>query len=195
VVTFDPDAFVTSCLEALDEGARAPAAIRELLDRVVSTPSALGASIGDITSMPSMTTWHCSDRLTVLHIVWPPDADLAPHDHNMWAAIGLYGGREDNHFYRLRIDGGIEPTGGRRLREREVVGLGHGAVHRVVNPSREWTGAIHVYGGDFFRTARTSWTPQTFWTPHTFQPRPFDADVVRSYLEKVAETARSATVG
>ena len=25
---------------------------------------------------------------------------LYPHDHRMWAAIGIYQGREDNAFYR-----------------------------------------------------------------------------------------------
>jgi predicted metal-dependent enzyme (double-stranded beta helix superfamily) len=186
LAVFDPDAFVADCIAALDEDAGAPAAIRELLDRTVRTPG-LGEAIGDATSMPSMTTWHTSDRLTVLHIVWPPDADLHPHDHNMWAAIGLYGGREDNHFYRRRPDGRIDEAGGRTLRDRDVVGLGSDVVHRVVNPTKEWTGAIHVYGGDFFNT------PRTRWSLRTGEPQPFDAEVVSAYLEETAAAARCAS--
>lgn len=183
---FDRDAFVDGCRDALDEGARAPAAVRELLERTVSTPARLTAELGDPVDLPSMTTWFRSDELTVLHLVWPPDADLAPHDHGMWAAIGLYGGREDNHFCRRRDDGRVDPTGGRTLLEGDVVGLGPDIVHRVVNPTREWTGAIHVYGGDFFATPRTSWSPPTM------DPRPFDAGVVQDYLESTAATARAA---
>ena len=180
---FDVDHFVAECFEALDEGEQAPAATWQLLERTVSS-SGLHEAIGDLTSMAAMTTWHTSDRLTVLHIVWPPDADLRPHDHNMWAAIGLYGGREDNHFYRRRPDGRIEEAGGRTLLERDVIGLGPEVVHRVVNPTRSWTGAIHVYGGDLFNTPRTSWSLRTG------ERQPFDADVVRGYLEQVAESAR-----
>lgn len=73
--------------------------------------------------------------------------DLAPHDHGMWAAIGLYGGREDNHFYRRDAEGRIAPAGGRTMLPTDVAGLGPDIVHRVVNPTKEWTGAIHVYGG------------------------------------------------
>jgi predicted metal-dependent enzyme (double-stranded beta helix superfamily) len=70
------------------------------------------------------------------------------------------------------------------LLERNVVGLGPDAVHRVVNPTKEWTGAIHVYGGDFFNT------PRTRWSLRTGEPQAFDADVVRAYLEETAMAAR-----
>lgn len=186
MATFDPDEFVAACLDALEEGEESPAAVRQLLERTVSAPEALRATIGDLSSMPSFTTWHNSDRLTVLHIVWPPDADLHPHDHEMWAAIGLYGGREDNHFYRRTPDGRVEEAGGRTLLEGDVVRLGPDAVHRVVNPTKEWTGAIHVYGGDFFTT------PRTRWPLPTREPQPFDPEVVRAYLEETAMAARQA---
>ena len=35
--------------------------------------------------------------------------------------------------------------------------LGDDTVHAVANPSREWTGAIHVYGGDYFASGRRMW--------------------------------------
>jgi len=31
----------------------------------------------------------------------------------------------------------------------------------VTNPIPRLTGAIHVYGGDFFATARSEWDPET----------------------------------
>ena len=40
------------------------------------------------------------DELTVLHVVWAPRMTIYPHDHRMWAAIGIYAGQEDNSFFR-----------------------------------------------------------------------------------------------
>ena len=70
----------------------------------------------------------------MLHVVWPPTVDLLAHDHEMWATIGLYGGREDNSFYRtVGSDGRLEPRGGTTLRAGDTVGgldtlLRHGCV-------------------------------------------------------------------
>ena len=133
-----------------------------------------------------MTIWHRSDELTVLHIVWPPDVDLYAHDHNMWATIGIYGGREDNSFYRRLADGRIEPHTGRSLFVRDVVSLGPEVVHSVANPTREWTAALHVYGGEFFTT------PRTMWSRESLEPMPLDTDVLRERLERAADRARLA---
>ena len=46
-------------------------------------------------------------RLTVLNVVWAPGMVLPPHDHRMWAAIGIYAGQEDNEFFRR--DGEASP--------------------------------------------------------------------------------------
>lgn len=81
----------------------------------------------------------------VLHGVWPPTADLSAHDHLMWAAIGLYGGREDNRVFRTLPDGGLEHRRTTTMLGGDTILLGDDAVHAVANPSREWTGAIHVY--------------------------------------------------
>lgn len=187
MTAFDQDTFVADCLAALAEGDRAPAAVRGVLDRTVADAERLTSAIGDPVHLPSMTTWYRSDELTVLHLVWPPAADLAPHDHGMWAAIGLYGGREDNHFYRRDDSGRILPAGGRTMLPTDVAGLGPDVVHRVVNPTKEWTGAIHVYGGDYFAASRTS------WSQNDFTPRPFDAEKVSKYLETAAAAARVMT--
>jgi predicted metal-dependent enzyme (double-stranded beta helix superfamily) len=32
---------------------------------------------------------HRSDDLTILQIVWAPGMRLFPHDHDMWACIGI----------------------------------------------------------------------------------------------------------
>jgi predicted metal-dependent enzyme (double-stranded beta helix superfamily) len=35
----------------------------------------------------------------MLNAAWPPHISLFPHDHRMWAAIGVYGGQEENTYY------------------------------------------------------------------------------------------------
>jgi predicted metal-dependent enzyme (double-stranded beta helix superfamily) len=185
-VKFDKDAFVAECLTAARSGDRAQLAVKEIVERAVSNPSAIESEVRPWSESPMLTVWHRSDELTALHIVWPPEVDLFAHDHNMWATIGIYGGREDNSFYRRLPDGRIEPRTGKTLLEKDVVTLGADVVHSVANPTRQWTAALHVYGGEFFTT------PRTMWSKESLQPLPLDPAVIRENLEAAAARARLA---
>ena len=57
---------------------------------------------------------------------------LNPHEHRMWAVIGMYGGQEDNAFYR-RAPGGLEPSGGKEVPAGDVLVLGDDVIHSVAN--------------------------------------------------------------
>ncbi len=65
---------------------------------------------------------------------------IMPHDHRMWAVIGIYTGGEDNMFWRLSASratgrgGRCAPAGRRRLP------LGRDIVHSVTNPIRRRPG-------------------------------------------------------
>ncbi len=39
--------------------------------------------------------------------------------------------------------------------------LGTNIIHSVTNPIPRLSGAIHVYGGDFFAAERSEWDPET----------------------------------
>jgi predicted metal-dependent enzyme (double-stranded beta helix superfamily) len=82
----------------------------------------------------------------------------------MWAVIGVYSGREDNIFWR-RVPGGaggkLEAAGAKALCTGDAEPLGHNIIHSVTNPIGRLTGAIHVYGGDFFAAERSEWDPET----------------------------------
>ena len=186
--TFDKDVFVGECLSAVQSGDSAQKAVKEIVDRAVSNPSRISSEVGDIFDDPMMTIWHRSDELTVLHIVWPPEVELFPHDHNMWAVIGIYGGREDNQFYRRLDDGRIEPHTGMTIVEKDVIGLGSDVVHSVANPTREWTAALHVYGADFYSA------PRTMWSGVTYDPVRLDTDWLEQTLSAAAARARVADV-
>ncbi len=62
---------------------------------------------------------HVSPELTVLKVVWAPGMTLKPHDHRMWASIGIYSGGEDNTFYR-RTGTGLTESGGKELRPTQT---------------------------------------------------------------------------
>ncbi|MGI9622096.1 MAG: hypothetical protein ACR2PK_04600 [Acidimicrobiales bacterium] len=179
----DVEEFVESCRAALTE-TQPQLAVRDLVAEQVSDPAAITAALGEPTSW-ALDALHHSDDLTILHIIWPPDADLFAHDHQMWATIGLYGGREDNAIYRRSGDA-LELSGSKELLAGDVFMLGSEAIHSVHNPLKEWTGAIHVYGGDFFNAPRTEWDPETG------QPRPFDADHARAVLSAADAAAKGS---
>ena len=85
---------------------------------------------------------------------------LLPHEHNMWALIGIYTGREDNVFWERR-DGRVSAVKALDLSKGDVTSLRRDVIHSVANPIDKLTGAIHVYGGDFFATPRSEWDPET----------------------------------
>ena len=104
---------------------------------------------------------------------------IMPHNHRMWAVIGIYTGREDNIFWRrlTAAEGArIEAAGAKSLGERDAEPLGRDVIHSVTNPLPRLTGAIHVYGGDFYAAARSEWDPETL------TERPHDRDrIVRLF--------------
>lgn len=172
---FDLDRFVQDCTKALDETAP-EMAVREIVAAAVSDPAAVMRAIGE-PERGGVYTLHHSDRLTVLNLVWGPGMDLMPHDHRMWASIGIYTGREVNVFWR-RGAGGLERLGGKEMGEREAVWLGETAIHSVTNPLGRLTGALHVYGGDFFGTPRSEWDTETL------EEAPYDVAKIRRLFDE-----------
>lgn len=159
---FDLDQFVSDCLAALKEDA-SQTAVREVVARAVSDPAAILKRLGD-PQRAEMQKLYRSDDLTILNVVWAPSMMLLPHNHRMWAVIGIYTGREDNIFWR-RVPGApggqVEAAGARALCEKDSVTLGPDIIHSVNNPIPRLTGAIHVYGGDFFGVPRSEWDAET----------------------------------
>ena len=60
-----------------------------------------------------------------------------PHNHQLWALIGVTHGSEENEFFR-RSAHAIEPSGsGRVITEGEVLRMGDDTIHSVKNPSTD----------------------------------------------------------
>jgi predicted metal-dependent enzyme (double-stranded beta helix superfamily) len=177
---FDVDSFLSDCLAA-NRADQPRLAVKEVLDRAVSDPAALAAALPP--DRAQLTKLHVADDLTVLQVVWGPGQRIRPHDHRTWATIGIYSGGEDNSFYR-RADGGLAESGGRELRPKDVCLLGDDTIHAVHNPTTEFAGAIHIYGGDFFEIERSEFDPETF------EERPYDNATTLAGFE-----AANATLG
>jgi predicted metal-dependent enzyme (double-stranded beta helix superfamily) len=159
---FDLDQFVADCRSALK--ADAPQrSVREVVARAVSDPRAVLKALGE-PKRAEMQKLYQSDDLTVLNVIWAPWMTLLPHNHKMWAVIGIYTGREDNIFWR-RLPGAdagkLEAAGAKAFCEKDAVPLGRDIIHSVTNPISRMTGALHVYGGDFFGVPRSEWDPET----------------------------------
>jgi predicted metal-dependent enzyme (double-stranded beta helix superfamily) len=183
---FDAGTLVSDCLAAVRE-TDPRRAIRELLVETLAKPAPVQEAIGK--DLGGLDIIYNSPELTVLNAVWAPGMKLYPHDHRMWAVIGIYGGVEDNKMYR-RGPERIVASGGRELRESEVLALGPDAIHSVANPERRFTGAIHVYGGDFVNQ------PRSQWDPDTLLEQPYDLEQVRKlFAQANADWAAQAKAG
>ena len=159
---FDLDRFIAECRAAvsLDPSHKS---VREIVVRAVSEPAAVIAGLG-APGRAEVQRLYNSAELTILNVIWGPRMTIMPHNHLMWAVIGIYTGREDNIFWRRLPDedgGRIEAAGAKSLGERDVEPLGRDIIHTVTNPLPRFTGAIHVYGGDFFAASRSQWDPET----------------------------------
>jgi predicted metal-dependent enzyme (double-stranded beta helix superfamily) len=159
---FDLDRFIAECRAAvsLDPSHKS---VREIVARAVSEPAAVVAGLG-APARAEVQRLYSSPELTILNVIWGPRMTIMPHNHLMWAVIGIYTGREDNIFWRRLPDedgGRIEAAGAKSLGERDVEPLGRDIIHTVTNPLPRFTGAIHAYGGDFFAASRSEWDPET----------------------------------
>ena len=175
---FDKDRFIEDCRAALKES-NAQAAIRELVERAVRDPAQVVRALGE-PRRSGVETLYKADDLTILNLCWGPRMVFKPHDHRMWAVIGIYGGREENTFFR-RADRGLARHGTKELNTKDVIPLGKSIIHAVSNPLNQITAALHVYGGDFFAT------PRSEWHPRTFEESPYDVEATMRAFEEANE--------
>ncbi len=172
------DELIVACLNATKES-EPLLATRDVLRRAVRD----GAWRRRDDAQAGLNVLYNAPDLTILDVVWPPLVSILPHDHRMWAAIGIYEGAEDNAMYR-RDGSTIVASGVRELREHDVLLLGDDTIHGVHNPARSYTGALHVYGGDLVNIERSQWNPETLLE------EPYDAvSVGRGFREAAARFA------
>src|SRR5262245_54455490 len=132
---FNLEQFIAEC-RAARTADRSTKSICEAVKRAVSEPAAILKRLGEPNRARIEELYRSSD-LSILNVVWAPRMMIMPHNHQMWAVIGVYGGREDNIFWR-RLPGSdrrrIEAAGASSLSVGEAQPLGHDIIHSVINP-------------------------------------------------------------
>lgn len=154
----DIERFVADCIAANAES-EPQRAVNEVLARLVSKPEDVLAAMGEPVNA-GLKVLLASPSLTIFAATWTPQMNLMPHDHLMWANIGIYTGREDNIYWKRTPDG-IKAFGADALFVKDTAMLPEDVVHSVTNPLLRFTGGIHIYGGDFFGKKRSLWDPET----------------------------------
>ncbi len=160
---FDLDQFIVDCRAGLAAD-RSHKFVREVVARAVSDPAAVLKGLGE----PKRAGIH---KLYQSDGPDDPQRRLGADDDARAAQPSDVGG--DRHLHRprgqhllaphpRRQSGRVEAAGAKALCERDAEPLGHDIIHSVTNPIPRFTGAIHVYGGDFFKPGRRSeWDPET----------------------------------
>jgi predicted metal-dependent enzyme (double-stranded beta helix superfamily) len=183
---FDLERFVADCRAAQAQD-RSHKAVREVLARAVAEPGSVLKGVGAPKRAEVAKLYH-SPELTILNVIWAPRMTIYPHNHRMWALIGIYTGREDNIFWRRLPNGKVEAAGAQSLCEGDAAPLGPEIIHSVTNPIARLTGAIHVYGGDFFAMARSEWDPETL------TEQPYDSAKTMRYFEEANRSSNTTSV-
>ncbi len=170
---FEKGRFVEDIRAAMRED-DAQDAVAEVVARAVAEPGAIIAELGALGKGRSEQLF-ADEGLTISNIIWGTQMWVPPHDHTMWAVIGVYQGQEDNTFWRDE-EAGLKQMGGVSMRSGDVRKLGADAIHSVRNPSIQLTGAIHVYGGDFFGAIPNRHS----WDAETLERGPYDYEYINS---------------
>lgn len=160
---FDLDRFIADC-QAAYESDPTHKTVREVVAKAVTDDGPGMTRVLMASERSGITPLFRSDRLTILNVAWRPMMTIMPHDHRMWAVIGVYTGGEDNIYWR-RVQSEsarpLEAAGAQALRCGDTVALGRDIVHSVTNPLPRISAAVHVYGGDFVAAERSEFDPET----------------------------------
>ncbi len=123
--------FIEDCIAANNDS-NPQEAVKEVLAKGVSNPSAMLKAIGEPTKA-GLKVFLRSKELTIFAASWTPQMNLMPHNHHMWANIGIYTGREDNIIWE-RSKRGLEANDVRCLFAGDVATLNTNSIHSVTNP-------------------------------------------------------------
>ena len=183
---FEKDRFVEDCRRAVRDGQKA---VREVVLEAVGNPAGIISELGE-PSQAGVNTLYSGADATVINFVWAPCMTLLPHNHNMFAVVGIYSGREDNLFWRRLPPNashagngagpGIEAAGADSMGTGQVATLGRDIIHSVANPITKLTSALHVYAGDFFNPP----VPRSQWDHESLTEQPWDMEHTRGVFHQ-----------
>ena len=126
---FELDQFIADCRTASAETSRT--AVRDVVSRAIAAPNGILKALGEPKGAGT-TILYRTPELSIFNIVWGPGQMTTPHNHHMWAVIGLYTGREDNIYWRKTGgEPGLQAANARSLGAGECELLGPELIHSV----------------------------------------------------------------
>jgi predicted metal-dependent enzyme (double-stranded beta helix superfamily) len=182
---FDLQEFIVSCKQfvgAPDGARRVLDLMRSVVGDAEGIKSAVVPVVADERTSPIRdASLFRSSELFVLNATLKPHFKSPPHDHRMWAVIGIYEGQENNIFYR-RAAKGLEEINRHEIRAGEAILLGPEVIHAIENPLGSSTLGLHVYGGDPVAAKRS------MWHPRTGEELPYDVPQFFKWCAELAES-------
>lgn len=149
---FSIEGFATRCKSVMAQSATPRLAAADFLQRndlqdITDTLEAVvpaGANLGELIV-------HNSPELTMMYVRTPARFQGGIHNHTVFACIGQLYGKEENVIYTRVPDGkGLAVVNNIEVNAGEVISLPEDAIHHIENPLRQTSGALHIYGGDFY---------------------------------------------
>ncbi len=122
---------------------------------------------------------YCTEDLTILNVTLPAGLKTAPHDHTMWAVIGIYEGQEDNVLYR-ETESGLTQSRHIALKAGDVLSISPTDIHAIANPLATTTRGLHVYGGNLPSAERS------LWNPKSHQREPSTPEAMARYVKELS---------
>jgi len=149
--SFDLDSFVSNLREAAIE-ADAGKRVRALMNDAFRDPDAVRAVMAGYSGEEEVLFE--DDTVSIWYVGFDPTQHVPPHDHQIRAFIGVYDGREKNHFYRVG-DGKLEHKTTKLVEPGDVISIGPDAIHSVETAGDDFCYGIHVYLGPLTRIERS----------------------------------------
>lgn len=151
---FSLERFIADCRAARGD----VLAVSELMRAAIAEPEAVRAAV--TAAGAGDRVLYQDSELTVLNVRIPSGYRTPPHDHTIWAVVGIYEGQEDNTFYRLQ-DGVPVAVETHEVRAPGVLTLDGETIHAISNPLASVTCGLHVYGGHLDDAPRSLWDPDS----------------------------------
>ena len=183
---FNLETFIEDCRRLVREP-HAPRVALERMREAMAEPDAVARAMPALAAGSGVLAapLYRSAELTVRPVTLRPGLLSIPHDHGMWAVIGICQGEEANTFYR-REGEGLAESNHRIIHTGEAILLGEDVIHAIENPLGTPTIGLHVYGGDLLAA------PRSMWDPHEGREHAYDVPQFYAWSRDLAQSRKAA---
>lgn len=151
-MTFSFDQFVIEARAAAASD-KPTLSIRTLMQKALETPEALVAD-NPLEDNADEVMLFEDDTISVWVCRFDPYTVVPPHEHKMNAFIGVFKGREKNHFFKNDADG-LKYKSTQIIDAGQMTSIGTDGLHAVVAEGEEDCYSLHVYTGPLSKIKRS----------------------------------------